>query len=138
MLTRLRNFLRRPVAWGAVILSYIGIMVALVFAGITSSNNDADIRHEADVRERDICTVIVNVNNNAKFRAQTEANRLENTKAYLRDTARFEDDNRDTDSGELRARVKATLPLIRADAKQAKANVTATAPPPTCVKYAKK
>jgi hypothetical protein len=129
------RFLKRPVAWGAVLLSYAGVIIALIFAGFTANGNDADIRAEAAVREHDICTVIIAVNKNAKFRARTEKHRIETTEAFLRDTARSADSANDTDSRALRNRVKQTLPLVKADYRTAKQNVRATTPPPICRKY---
>lgn len=48
MLLRLRTFLNRPVAWGAVILSYIGIFAGFAFAVYTFNDaNDAERRQAA-------------------------------------------------------------------------------------------
>lgn len=156
MVRTLRAFLKRPVAWGAVLLSYVGIIAVVAFAASVGADSragteralravqaeslraDRQLAAEATRRERDLCQVVINVHRNAIFRANTERNRVEQTKAYLKDTAREEDSARDTDSQALRDRVAANLPLYEADARQARANVRATKPPPTCKPYIEK
>lgn len=153
MVRTLRAFLNRPVAWGAVLLSYAGIIAVVAYAASVGADSragtdralravqsesvraDRQLAAEAHRREEDLCGVIISVHRNAIFRANTEKHRVEQIKAYLRDTEREEDRAGDTDSSALRDRVKSTLPLAKADARQARANVRATKPPPTCKPY---
>lgn len=47
MLSRLRELLSRPVAWGAVLLSYVGIFVGFGFAVWTYNDYNDGLRAEA-------------------------------------------------------------------------------------------
>lgn len=52
MLSGLTNWLRRPVAWGAVLLSYVGIIAAVSYAAAVGATNADAIRaesHRADL-----------------------------------------------------------------------------------------
>jgi len=44
---RLRAFLKRPVAWGAVLLSYVGIIAAVSYAAATGATFATGLREEA-------------------------------------------------------------------------------------------
>jgi hypothetical protein len=44
---RLKNFLRKPVAWGAVLLSYVGIIAAVGYAANVGAVNGSAVRAEA-------------------------------------------------------------------------------------------
>lgn len=80
---------------------------------------------EAEVRERDLCLVVIDVHDNARFRYGTERRQTRNIRAYLRDPDSFE-------TPALRARIKQTLPNQLAEQRAAGENVLATKPPPTC------
>jgi hypothetical protein len=132
--------MRRPVSLQAVLWTYIGLFLAIGFTVQTGSEADQAIRDESraraaavrmvsDERTKDLCGVVVNVHTNAKFRATTERHRVQNIRSYLRSP--------DPSSPELTARIRDTLPLARADYRQARANVRATKPPPTCQLYIK-
>lgn len=147
MLSGVMTFLRRPVAWGAVLLSYVGIIAVTAYAAGTAASNSTAVQREsqrantaleqrfqaADRRissvnnaaNRDLCKVVSNVHVNAKFRARTEHQNLRNAKAYVRTG---EDAN-------LVRRVRDTLPIVRQRVRDAEANVRATAVPPTCKRY---
>lgn len=87
------------------------------------------IHNEGEIRERQLCGVVVSVHNNAKFRASTEHENLRSTKAYLADPESRHD------SHALYRRIKENLPVVEARVAAADANVHATAPPPICKKY---
>jgi hypothetical protein len=89
---------------------------------------DLDLTREAHVRERDLCGVVIDVHRNAKFRYTTEKRQLRQTLSYLRSQ-----DSRELPA--LRERIVQNLPQVRAQVVQAKRNVDATKPPPTCKPY---
>lgn len=120
----LRAAARRPATAGALFLSYAGIVVVLAFAVVTSAHRTGDIKVEAHHREADICRVIINLHQNAQFRAKAEHNRLDGTLSYLEDHK--------SDNSDLVRRVRAALPNTRADVLAADQSVAATAVPPTC------
>ena len=128
-LRRLEAYLKRPVAWGAVILSYAGILAVLLFAFHSGQGANRDLKHEAMVREAQLCQVVINVNNNAKFRARTEHENLQSTLDYLADASASER------ASELYKRVRSNLPITQARVTTADDNVRATAIPPICQKY---
>lgn len=140
MYHRLREFLGRPVPWGATILSYGGIMVALFFTFYVNGTNDtntravsmrndqriervvAQVRSEGERREDEFCTLAFNQHENAKFRLRTERKALANSKEYVRTG---EDVN-------LVRRVRETLPLARQRVADAARLVDATSVPEVC------
>jgi hypothetical protein len=129
------------VSWGAVLLSYLGIVGAVAYGATVGAYTDAQLEREARIRasvlateattrEREICGVIINVNKNAKFRADTEQRRVIQTVDYLTDP--------DVPRDALYRRISENLPTVRADRDVANAAVVATVPPPICQKYVKK
>lgn len=127
---KLRQSSRHPARASSVFLSYVGVIAVMGFAAFNGNSADEKLAMEARIREADICQVIINVNRNAKFRANTEVTRVRTTKEYLRDTV-------NDPHSKLRDRVQSTLPIIIAQREQALNNVVATTPPPTCKKYIK-
>lgn len=131
---------RKPVSWGAVVITYAGIIAAVSYAAsvgaasqdsVRAESQRADTRLERVVRDGDrqaararseICEVIVDVHTNALFRYQTEKQALASSVEYVKTG---EDKN-------LVRRVKQGLPVARARVQDARANVVATRPPPTC------
>lgn len=124
---RLKQWMKSPVSWGAVLLSYVGIVGAVAYGASVGAYTDQQLAHEAHVREEQICRVVINVHNNAKFRANTEQQRVVGTVDYLTDP--------DVPRDALYERVRQNLKQVRVDRDVAKANVTATTPPPICRKY---
>lgn len=147
MLSRVIIFMRRPVSWAAVFLSYAGVIAAVSYAAASGAASQDAVRmeareraaalavetrsraavleQEAIVRERDICHVIINVHTNAVFRYRTERQSLHGAKEYVRTG----------EDPDLRRRIRANLPITRRRVRDAKNNVRATAVPPTCKPY---
>lgn len=96
---------------------------------LTAGSLFGSIEHEGHVREQQLCGVVINVHNNAKFRAQTEHEQLDSTRSYLADP------ESQRESHALYKRVRDNLPVIEARVLAANANVKATAVPPVCKKY---
>ena len=123
----LRTWLTKPVTRGVNLLSYLGIIVALLYGGSVGAYTDRELAREAQVREEQICGVIINVHDNAKFRFRTEQHRVEATVDYLSDTSVPRD--------ALYKRIAANLPAIRTDRDVARNNVEGTTPPAICNRY---
>lgn len=87
------------------------------------------VHHEGDVREEQLCGVVINVHHNAEFRLSTEKQNLNGTLDYLKDPGSKHD------SPSLYKRVKENLPVARLRVIEAQAGVTATKIPPVCEKY---
>lgn len=117
-------------SWGAVLLSYAGIIGAVAYGATIGAYTDSQLKNEAQVREAQICGVVINVHDNARFRAHTEQNRVVATVDYLTDP--------DVPRDALYRRISENLKQVRADRDVANANVTATTPPPICNPYKEK
>jgi hypothetical protein len=87
------------------------------------------LRHEAKVRESQLCGVVIHVHDNAKFRAGTEHRRVTVLRNYLQNATPAER------SQELYALIVRNMPQSLEDVRVADANVRATTPPPICLKY---
>lgn len=107
--------------WRPVLARTLAWLVLAVMTGISLGQ----IHHEGDVRERQLCGVVINVHANAKFRANTEAQNLQSTLEYLNDPASRE-------SKALYERVKANLSTAYDRLIVANRAVLATEPPPIC------
>ena len=119
-------FLRRPVPWIAVIMSYVGIFLA---GGLSV----AQVSGEGHARERDLCGVVIAINTNAKFRADQEQRRLDKTLEFL---AASEAEPPKTPEGRTLVRfVKQGLPQLQLDVSIAKRNEKATRSPDICKRY---
>lgn len=114
-------------SWGAVLLSYVGIVLVMAYGVTIGAYNDAQLAHEARVREEGICRVVNAVHENAEFRANTEQNRVLATVEYLTDPRVPRD--------QLYKRIKANLNQAREDRDVARDAVSATEPPTVCQKY---
>lgn len=136
MLASLRDALKRPVPWGAVLLTYVGILLALGYTVHVSSDAQNKITMEqkrADAKlaaatatvTHDLCMVVINVHDNAQQRYKIELAQLATTEDYLADPASAE-------SPALRARVRAGLPATKGRVAAAKGNVKATEIPASC------
>lgn len=99
---------------------------------LTAGGLFGQIHHEGAVREKQLCGVVINVHNNAKFRAKTEHDNLTATLAYLADP------DSKADSKALYKRVKLGLPVVKDRVKVADQNVRAAAVPPICETYQSK
>lgn len=124
---QLREFLGRPVPWGATILSYVGVIIALIYAVNVGNEADEQIQAEADTRARDLCGIVINVHEAAQDRLETEVARLTRTQDYLA-TA-------DRPLSSLDRALRAQLPSIRSAVQDARNSVDATRPPDTCKHY---
>lgn len=100
-------------------------VVLALTAGVTLGS----IHHEGQVREEQLCGVVINVHHNAEFRLSTEKQNLSGTLDYLHDP----DSKKDSPS--LYKRVQENLPVARLRVIEAQAGVTATKVPPVCEKY---
>ena len=120
----LRELLGRPVAWGAVILTYIGLIGVGVY---TFEVN----RIEGQVRERDLCGVVINVHRNNRDQMRTSQNAYQQTREYLRV-------RRGDELSALELRIKQNLPVARRRMIDSVESYVATTPPPTCAKYEQK
>jgi hypothetical protein len=114
MLDSLKRFLKRPAAWGAVIVAYFGM-----FAGFGFYVNERNNQHD------DLCEVVRNVHTNAKFRYRTELDRLDQSKKFLADPA-------SKDNIALYRRVKSTLPVVKQTVEVARRGAVSTRVPPSC------
>lgn len=131
---RLKEFLKRPVSYAMVFLSYAGIFVALSLSGLavdrnsdaarTASDAVAKVAVETAVRQAEMCQVVRNVHANAKFRLSTEEKRKESALEYLNDPKVPRD--------ALYQRVKENLASQEQDIRVAAANVEATRVPESC------
>jgi hypothetical protein len=124
---KVRNAWFRPAKAGNVFLSYVGIIAAFAFGASIGQSNDDQIKAEAKQREAGICMVIINVHENAQFRATTARHQLAGTEDYLRDHAGEHND--------LVVRVRQNLPVVKAEVLASDQNVVATNPPRTCRPY---
>lgn len=104
----------------------LGFWLAFV---LTSAVLFGQIHREGAIREQQLCAVVINVHENAKFRANTEITNLNQTLDYLRDA----DSKKDNPA--LYDRVKKNLPISKERVVVAQANVVATDVPPVCQKY---
>lgn len=155
MLSRIRSFLGRPVAWGAVLLSYVGVIGTVAYTASTAADNSDAVGRESERADRRIEQVIAQVDRArekqqqqfcgvssrehqaAKMAVGAERRRLLGTMAYLRDVEKEIDSGADIDSTALVDRVRANVPNIKRDLKQARLNVEATRPPSVCKVYLK-
>lgn len=87
------------------------------------------VRHEAKVREQQLCGVVIHVHDNAKFRAGTEHRRVTVLRNYLANATPAERGQ------ELYALIVRNMPQSLEDERVADGNVRATTPPPICLKY---
>lgn len=85
-------------------------------------------RHEANVREQQLCQVVINVHNNSVAR-------YEQSKRSLKVTQQFLADPQSKDSPALRRRIVETLPTTKKRVETDKGSVRATQVPPVCQKY---
>jgi len=108
---------QRPVSWGAVFLSYIGIIGAAAYGAAT-------LRIESNHRQTQICQVIENVHKNAQVQARADRRRINGIEEYLKDPLVPRDG--------LYSRIKETLPRAREDYEVSRAAVTGTVPPSSC------
>lgn len=124
ILIRLRAYLRRPVRFGSVLASYLGIILIAAYTwGV--------VTHEGHLRVHDLCSVVVNVHESAQFRALTEHENLQATYEFLADP------ENQRESPALYDRVRDNLKIARQRVRQADQDVLATSIPPTCEPYAK-
>jgi hypothetical protein len=107
----------RPVSWGAVFLSYIGIIGVAAYAGVT-------LQLEQDHRQSQICQIIKNVHMNAEDRVGVDKRRVEGITAYLRD--------REVPRDALYNRIRETLPRAREDYAASREAAIGTKPPSSC------
>lgn len=140
MFVRLKTWLTKPVSWGAVLLSYAGIIGAIAYGATVGAYTDgqlkreaavraAVLKEEADTREEQFCRSAMAINRNAKFRASSEQRRVVSTVDYLTDPT--------VERDALYRRISENLPAVRQDRDVARAAVDATEPPPVCDKYQK-
>jgi len=112
-----RSAWQRPVSWGAVFLSYIGIIGAVAYGTTT-------LQIEQNHRQTQICQVLKSMHENAKDRERADGRRVAGIKAYLADPQVARD--------ALYARVKETLPRAREDHEASRAAVLGSIVPSTC------
>lgn len=105
----------------------VWLLFVLTTAGLFGS-----IQHEGNVREEQLCGVVIHVHHNNVVAAANERSSLEGTREYLADP------ESKADSPALYARVKKNLPLVEARVKSADEDVKATRVPPVCMKYTHK
>lgn len=133
------DYIRRPVAWGAVMLSYVGIFMAILFGGLTwqhessardraLAKRDVALTAEANAREQDFCHVIVSSYDAAKADYKRMVLSVRGSRAYLHDP--------DADVALARL-IKVQLPRTIAARHTAKLRMISLKPPETCKPYQK-
>ena len=150
MVLRLREFFSRPAAYGALAISYVGIIAAVAFAATAAVNNAASDRRaearadqriaaaarRADQRiaavvnenHRAFCSVNIREHEAALRAVEDQKLRLAQTLDYLRDPY---------GDRALQLRVRLNLPNVRRDVRQARQAARATRPPDLCKTYQK-
>lgn len=108
-------------AAGRTIMWTVFVMTA---AGLFGS-----IHRESSIREEQLCGVVINIHNNAQFRAHDEQQRLKATLDFINDKQAKE--NEPT----LWLLAKKNLPDLRDRVAAVNFNVEATRVPPVCQKY---
>ena len=108
MLSRLRGYLSRPVAWGAVLLTYIGIIGAVAYAASVGATNADSIRAE---QRRADTALMVQAN-------QSRETIVKTGRESIRNSCQF--DNRRTVElrGILRASMQGATPAQRERGRQ--------------------
>lgn len=145
MLHRLREFLARPAAYGALLLGYLGIIAAVAYAASTGAASQESVRaealretgrnaaiikrvdREAEVRTEGFCIVIIN----SHAATRDDLTRLDNSIRAARDFIR----NADGETPALVALARQGLPRTIAARKTTRERLRALTPPTYCKPY---
>lgn len=127
MFVKLREWMDAPVRARTVRGTYVGLLVAILFAVGSGVRADNHITTEAHQREAGLCQVVVSVHESAIRDMYTANATYTSSLDYLRTG----------ESAALRRRVKDNVPVTHQRLIDASAAAVSTTPPAVCKPYLK-